>query len=79
MQEWTQSEDPTLKLCEKREIIAQILSVCQVLVVLTHGRYNRRFDKVLQELADMLKVERKRKQPSDTKQRQIKFVIKEKQ
>lgn len=59
--------DPTLKLCEKRELTAQILSVWQVLVVLTQERYNRRFDKVLRELADVLEVERKRKRPSDTK------------
>lgn len=43
-------------------------------VAVNQGRYTWRHDNVLQELADVLEMEKERERPSDTKQRQIQFL-----
>ena len=56
---WGKRDDPTCQLCGKIGTLEHTLSSCQT--ALTQGRYRWRHDKVLQELADIVERERRKK------------------
>ena len=64
-------EHPVCQLCDKTGTIEHILSACTT--ALTHGRYRRRHDSVLLELADKLEWEITEKMTRH-KPRMIQFV-----
>ncbi|XP_063419448.1 uncharacterized protein LOC134702450 [Mytilus trossulus] len=66
LHQWGLIEEPSCKLCGERGTMAHILSGCKV--ALTQGRYRWRHDKVLKHLAEILDIERKRR--DHQKQRQ---------
>ncbi|CAC5381746.1 unnamed protein product [Mytilus coruscus] len=72
LHQWGLIEEPSCKLCGERGIMAHILSGCKV--ALTQGRYRWRHDKVLKHLAEILDIERRKKRPSKTEAKQIRFV-----
>lgn len=61
MQKWRRTEDPFCAQCRRPIKETNILSSCQA--KLTEGRFRRRHDGVLAQLADGLSKERKRKSP----------------
>ncbi|CAC5386777.1 unnamed protein product [Mytilus coruscus] len=72
LHQWGLIEELSCKLCGERGTMAHILSGCKV--ALTQGRYRWRHDKVLKHLAEILDIERRKKRPSKTEAKQIRFV-----
>ncbi|CAC5364749.1 unnamed protein product [Mytilus coruscus] len=72
LHQWGLIEEPSCKLCGERGTMAHIISGCKV--ALTQGRYRWRHDKVLKHLAEILDIERRKKRPSNTEAKQIRFV-----
>jgi hypothetical protein len=56
---WKLTDDPSCYMCGERGSLRHILSGCHI--SLTQGRYRWWHDKVLREIADIIELERKKK------------------
>ncbi|GFR57734.1 reverse transcriptase [Elysia marginata] len=61
---WGKKDNPSCPLCHGRQTKEHVLSSCKV--ALTQGQYNQRHNRVLQELASVIKKSKRTNQPTST-------------